>query len=120
VQIWLLDGTPPPVQPRITFAGEPPEIDRDDHDIARGGIRLPPVEVPLGHNSAMQQAPDVFSRLVGYHERFPDEKVRSLYGSRGAYLARYEAATRAAENASVILPRDVDPLLAEAEQAFPL
>jgi hypothetical protein len=27
---------------------------------------------------------------------------------------------RAAADASVILPRDVDPLLAEAEQAFPL
>jgi Alpha/beta hydrolase domain len=120
LQAWLLDGAPPPVQPRITFAGEPPQIARDGHGIARGGIRLPPVEVPLGHNSAVQQSPDVFSRLVGYHERFPDEKVRSLYGDRDAYLDRYEEALRAAADASVILPRDVDPLLAEAEQAFPL
>jgi hypothetical protein len=43
-----------------------------------------------------------------------------LYGSRDAYLARYEEATRAAERASVILPRDVDRLLTEAENAFPL
>ena len=120
LQAWLLDGTPPPVQPRITFAGEPPAIVRDDNDIALGGIRLPQVEVPLGHNSALQQSPDVFARLVGYHESFPDEKVRALYGSRDAYLARYEEATRAAEAASVILPRDVDPLLAEGAQAFPL
>ena len=55
LQAWLQDGTAPPVQPRITFAGEPPEIVRDDHAIALGGIRLPQVEVPLGHNSAIQQ-----------------------------------------------------------------
>jgi hypothetical protein len=120
LQAWLLDGTPPPVQPRITFTGEPAEIARDNNDIACGGIRLPQVEVPLGHNSAIQQAPDVFARLVGYHERFPDEKVRALYGSREAYLARYDETTRAAMSAGVILPRDVDPLLAEAAQAFPL
>ncbi len=117
---WLTDGTPPAIQPRIVFDGDPPVIVRDDNGIARGGIRLPQVEVPLGHNSAIQQTPDIFARLVGYHESFPDEKVRELYGSRDSYLVIYGAATLAAEGASVILPRDVDPLLAEAENAFPL
>jgi hypothetical protein len=120
LQAWMSEGTPPPAQPRIEFDGEPAEIVRDEHGIARGGIRLPQVEVPLGHNSAIQQAPDVFSRLVGYHESFPVEKVRDLYGDRAAYLARYEEATHAAEAASVVLPRDVDLLLAEAEAAVPL
>jgi Alpha/beta hydrolase domain len=120
LQAWLRDGTPPPVQPRITFTDEPAVIARDDNDIARGGIRLPLVEVPLGHNSAIQQAPDVFARLVGYAEPFSDEKVRALYGSREAYLARYDDATRAAAAAGVILPRDIGPLLAEAAAACPL
>lgn len=120
LQRWLTEGTPPPVQPRIDFAGEPPAIVRDDDAIARGGIRLPQVEVPLAHNSAIQQSPDVFARLVGYHERFPDEKVRELYGTREEYLARYASATRAAEAEGVVLPRDVDPLLAEGAAAFPL
>ena len=119
LQAWLVDGTPPPAQPLITFAGEPPVIARDDNDIALGGIRLPQVEVPLGHNSAIAQSPDVFARLVGYHESFPEEKVRALYGSRQEYLTRYEEATRAAEAAGVLLPRDVDPLLAEAGAAYP-
>ena len=119
LQSWLTDGTPPPVQPRITFDGNPPEIAWDGNDIALGGIRLPQVEVPLGHNSAMQQSPDIFSRLVGYHTSFPDEKVRSLYGGRAEYLARYGAATRAAEAAGAILPRDVELLLAEGAAAYP-
>ena len=107
------------MQPRIEFGGDPPAIVRDDDGIARGGIRLPSVEVPLAHNSAIQQTPDVFARLMGFHEAFPDEKVRRLYGSRDAYLARYEEALRAAEAASVVLPRDVDPLVAEAAATFP-
>ena len=78
----MTGGTPPPVQPRIAFDGDPAQIVRDEHGIARGGIRLPQVEVPLAHNSALQQAPDIFARLVGYHESFPVEKVRELYGDR--------------------------------------
>ncbi len=120
LQVWVSGGPPPPVQPRIAFAGDPAQIVRDGNGMAEGGIRLPQVEVPLAHNSAIQQTPDIFARLVGYHESFPDEKVRALYGSREAFLARDEEAARAAEAAGVILPRDVDPLLAEAAEAFPL
>ena len=119
LQAWLTEDTPPPVQPRITFEGDPPEIARDDDGIAVGGIRLPLVEVPLGHNSALQQSPDIFARLVGYHESFPAEKVHSLYGGRAEYVARYEAATRAAAAAGVVLSRDVAPLLAEGAAAYP-
>jgi hypothetical protein len=119
VPAWVRDRTPPPVQPRIDFAGDPAEIVRDDNGIARGGIRLPQVEVPLAHNSAIQRTPDIFARLVGSHESFPVEKVRQLYGSRDVSLARYEDATRAAESASVVLPRDVDALLAEADATLP-
>lgn len=120
VQAWLTDGTPPPVQPLIDYTGDPAEIARDVHRIARGGIRLPSVDVPVAHNSAIQQAPDIFSRLLGYHEPFPVEKVRALYGSREHYLELFEKATLAAEAASVILPRDVDPLMEEARSLCPL
>lgn len=120
LQAWVCAGTPPPVQPRIEFGGDPPQIVRDDNGIACGGIRLPQVEVPLAHNSAIQRTPDIFARLVGSHEAFPVDKVRQLYGSRDGYLTRYEEATHAAEAASVVLPRDVEPLLAEAAAKVPL
>jgi len=120
LQRWLTEGVPPPVQPRIEFVGDPPRVDRDDDGIARGGIRLPQVEVPLAHDSAIQQHPDVFSRLVGFHEPFGAEKVRARYESRAGFLARYEAAAREAEEAGVVLPRDVGPLVADARAACPL
>lgn len=119
MQTWLTDSTPPPVQPRIDFEGEPAQIVRDDNGIAQGGIRLPQVAVPLAHNSALQQSPDVFARLVGFHEDFSIDKVHSLYENRADYLARYQQATREAVTAGVLLPRDVEPLLAEAEDAYP-
>jgi Alpha/beta hydrolase domain len=118
LQSWVSGGAAPPIQPRIAFGGDPPQIERDGNGIAEGGIRLPQVEVPLAHNSAIQRSPDIFARLVGSHRTFPVEQVRDLYGSRQAYLERYEKATRAAEAASVVLPRDVGPLLAEADAAF--
>jgi hypothetical protein len=81
---------------------------------------LPSVDVPVAHNSAIQQAPDIFSRLLGYHEPLPVEEVRALYGTREHYLELFEKAALAAEAASVILPRDVDPLMEEARSICPL
>ena len=107
--------------PASSSAGSQPEIVRDEHGIARGGIRLPQVEVPLGHNSAIQQSPDIFARLVGYHESFPVEKVRELLRRAERRISPATGRRPApAEAASVVLPRDVDPLLAEAEAALPL
>jgi hypothetical protein len=119
LQAWVADGRPPPTQRPIEFTGSPPQIVRDADGIARGGVRLPQADVPLAHNSAVQRSPDVFARLVGSYEPFAAEEVHRRYGSRNRYLARYEEAARAAVAAGVILPRDVEPLLAEAAAAFP-
>jgi hypothetical protein len=120
LQYWIRDDRVPPVQPRIEFGVEPPDISRDADGIARGGIRLPQVEVPLAHNSAIQRAPDIFARLVGSHEAFSVDDLRRRYGSRERYLADFEKAARSAESASVILPRDVEALVAEAQASCPL
>ena len=82
-------------------------------------MRLPQVDLPLAHNSAIQRTPDVFARLLGTYEAFPAEEVRRRYATREGYLARYEAAARAAVAAGVVPPRDVEPMLDEAAAAFP-
>jgi Alpha/beta hydrolase domain len=120
LQHWLCDGSPPPTQHPIEFAGSPPGIVRDADRIARGGVRLPQVDVPLAHNSAIQRTPDTFARLVGSYEAFSAEEVRRRYGSRDEYLARFEEAARGAVTAGVVPPRDVPPLLAEAAAALPI
>jgi hypothetical protein len=120
LQAWVTESTAPSVQPLIEFDGEPAAIVRDENDIARGGIRLPQAEVPIAHNSAIQRSPDVFARLLGYHEPFTVERVRELYGSRDQYLKLYDEAARAAEAAGVILARDIEPLMEEARSNCPL
>jgi Alpha/beta hydrolase domain len=120
LQTWMVDGTPPPVQPRIEFGGDPPAIIRDASGIARGGIRLPDVDVPVAHNSATQRNPDLFSRLIGFHERFTADEVRARYGSRRAYLDRVERSVRAAEAAGVVLPEDMATVVAAATDRCPL
>jgi hypothetical protein len=119
MQRWLTEGVPPPVQPRIEFAGEPPEIVRDEHGIAVGGIRLPQVEAPLAVNSAIPLSDDIFAYLGGSSHPFPAEKVRALYGNREAFLANFAAAAERAVAAGVLLPRDLPGLLAEAGESWP-
>ena len=118
LQIWVATGTPPPSQPRIEFAGDPPEVVRDDDGIARGGIRLPQVAVPLATNSAVADPKGIMGFLGGSCVPFPAEKVRARYGDAETYLDRFAQATRAVEKTGAILPRDVEPLIAEAKGAF--
>jgi Alpha/beta hydrolase domain len=116
---WLTTGTEPPAPPLIEFAGDPPAIVRDEHGIARGGIRLPQVDVPIAQNSAIPVADDIFSVLYGSSVPFPAEKVDQLYGDAATFLARFEEAARGAEKAGVLLPRDVSALVDEARASFP-
>jgi hypothetical protein len=116
---WLTIGAEPPTPPLIDFAGDPPEVVRDEHGIARGGIRLPQVEVPVAQNSAVPVADDIFSVLYGSSVPFPAAKVRDLYGDAATFLARFEEAARAAEKTGILLPRDVLTLTDEARASYP-
>jgi hypothetical protein len=78
------------------------------------------MDVPIAHNSAIAQGPDVFSRLIGYHEAFTADTLRERYRTRAEYLTRFEEAAHAAVDASVILPRDVDRLIEDAAASVPL
>ncbi|MEO6397016.1 MAG: alpha/beta hydrolase domain-containing protein [Tepidiformaceae bacterium] len=115
---WLTDGTPPPSQPKLEFAGDPAEVVRDEHGIATGGIRLPQADVPLAQNSAIPLTEDIFAYLGGSSHAFSAEKMRSLYGDRETFLAKFETAARRAVAAGVLLPRDVAGLVAEAKESW--
>ena len=118
LQEWLETGTAPPLQPLIEFGGDPADVVRDEHGIARGGIRLPQVQVPLATNSAIPAPKNPLGFLGGSCIPFAPEKILALYGDSETYVVRFEQATRTAEKAGVILARDVEPLLREAESAF--
>ena len=116
---WVSEGVLPPSQPKVEFAGDPAEVVRDEHGIARGGIRLPQAEVPLGQNSAIPLKDDVFAFLGGSCHPFSRDKIHALYGSKANFLARFEAAATRAVEAGVLMPRDVPGLIAEASADWP-
>ena len=73
----------------MEFAGDPAEVVRDAHGIAKGGIRLPQADVPLAQNSAIPLADDVFAYLRGSSHPFTAEKLRALYGDKSSFLAKF-------------------------------
>jgi hypothetical protein len=107
VSSWVEGGAPPPIQPRIEFAGDPPEVVRDDDGIACGGIRLPQVEVPVACHSSVTGSAEFQGRLMGSSHPFAVEKLRSRYGNRSGYLTRFEEAASAAVAAGFLLSRQV-------------
>jgi len=114
VNRWINGGPPPPRQPLIEFAGSPPEVVRDAHDIAVGGVRLPQADVPVATNTSVPLGEDFASALRGSNRPFGASRLTALYGDERAYLARFEEAAARAVAAGVMLARDVAPAVAEA------
>lgn len=103
VHRWINGGAPPSNQARIELtAGEKPEIVRDRYGNARGGVRLPELEVPIARYSGVGTGR---AMLAGTTDPFAPELLRKLYPSREAYVRQVETAARAAEQAGVITAR---------------
>jgi hypothetical protein len=118
LQAWISGGGAPPCQPLIAFNGEPLEVVRDGHGIATGGIRLPQVAVPIGVNSAIPLAADIFSLLRGSSRPFAADTLAELYANEGAFIESFTEAVLASEKAGVILSRDVVPMIDEARREY--
>jgi hypothetical protein len=116
VHHWLVDGVRPPSVAPIEVRGEPPEIVRDEHGIARGGLRLPQVEVPIATLSGLNDGSRMV-QLVGSKRDFTPEELRALYPDHTIYVERFSAATTAAVNAGYLLSRDAENMVREAEGA---
>lgn len=81
-----------------------PAIERDAEGIAKGGVRLPDVVVPISSISLAVTTTAALSALVGQRQPFPAGKLKALYPSHEAYVAKVAAAAKAAREAGLILP----------------
>ncbi len=113
---WIRTGEPPVEAPRLDVtSGEPPEVQRDADGIALGGIRTPPVDVPVDVLSgAPGPNPDLLCILMGSTTPLPAERLAELYPSRQDYEQRYEAAADEAIERGFLLEDDRDALRAFA------
>jgi hypothetical protein len=117
VKRWIEDGILPPSQPVIAVSGKPPEIERDQHGIAKGGVRLPDVEAPISSNSGYNGAAGL-EALTGSTQPFTKEKIKALYPSHESYVAKVSMAAKAAREAGVILPNAERDYIERAKSAL--
>lgn len=117
LDIWVRTGTAPPSAPRVdTSDGAMPAIRRDDDGIALGGLRTPPVDVPVDVLSG-QPGPrtDVLCFLLGSTTPLPDARLSELYADRVAYEKRYAMAADETITAGFVLEDDRAALLGFAQ-----
>lgn len=111
---WVRRNETPPSAPRIereVHGDDTIEIQTDEFGNALGGLRLPPIDVPVATYDARSCG------LLGQTRRLDDETLADLYPTREDYLAAIQAAADEAVDAGHLLPADADDLLARAEHA---
>jgi hypothetical protein len=117
LKAWVSDGTVPNEAPRLDVApGAAPEIRRDDDGIALGGIRTPPVDVPVATLSGVPgPSTSIICILLGSTKPFTDAKLAQLYPSRAEYEQKYNAAADDAISTGFVLAEDREALIGFAE-----
>jgi hypothetical protein len=154
VHRWLIDGVLPPAAPPIELKQLPPDagatadaargrggpstalgtgrgaagprwdIVRDDLGLARGGIRLAAVAVPIAKNTgdnvgavSATATGERNCRLMGSSEPFDSVRLASLYPTHEIYVAKVKEATEKLLKAGFIDRADADATMRDAEKS---
>jgi hypothetical protein len=114
---WVRTGTPPPSAPRYDITADAnPQVQRDADGIVLGGIRTPPVDVPVDVLSGVvAPGASTICLLSGSTKPLTPERLAQLYPSRADYTQRYDADADKAVAAGYVLAPDRDALLAYAQ-----
>ncbi|WP_049925753.1 alpha/beta hydrolase domain-containing protein [Halopiger goleimassiliensis] len=107
LRTWVEDGTAPDSTARIER--EDGEVVTDEYGNAVGGVRLPPIDVPVAEYDARS------CDLEGQTVRFDAGTLADLYGSTDDYVDAFAAAADEAVANGHLLPEDADDLVARAE-----
>lgn len=114
---WVTMGKEPVKAPRLDVAAGPPaKVQRNADGIAKGGIRTPPVDVPVATLTG-ESAPGAtpICLLSGATKPFTADRLARLYPSRAKYLQQFKADADKTIKAGFALPEDRAALLAFAD-----
>jgi hypothetical protein len=107
---WAAGGTPPPQPPRFEFDAQGAQaLDRFGH--SRGGIRLPPVDLPVARYRT------TLCELGGITVPMTTLELGNEYGSHRAYACAMQAAIARTVDEGYLLPVDAEDLLRRVEGA---
>jgi Alpha/beta hydrolase domain len=105
---WVETGVAPPQAPLLDVStdGAPAQL-RDPDGIALGGLRTPPVDVPVRVLSSTPGPTDsIICTLLGSTNPISADRLAQLYTSRADYEQRYAAAADQAIAAGYVLQAD--------------
>ena len=111
---WVRGGKPPPKAPRLVMAGK--KIVRDEHGIAKGGIRTPIVDVPVAANTGARNVGGRFCDLFGTIAPLDASTLASLYASHDSYVSKFNRSADATVAAGFWLAPDAALWKAAAQQ----
>jgi hypothetical protein len=114
---WVRTGEPPPEAQRLELIStNPPKFGRDADGIVLGGVRTPPVDVPVDILSGVPGPNrDIICILLGSTTALSPERLAELYTSRDDYVQRYAAATDAVIASGFVLEEDREALQAVSD-----
>jgi hypothetical protein len=99
--------------------GASPQIVRNADGIALGGVRTPPVDVPVEQLSgAPGPNPSTICLLLGSSRPFSTAQLGHLYPARSSYLREYRADMQKVIAAGFVLPQERAALLAFAQPSL--
>ena len=117
---WITDGVEPPqAEPIRTEGPEGTTVVRDEDGLALGGLRTPSVDVPVSVLSG-EGAPgsELLCMLFGTSTPFDQATLAARYGSRDAYVERFDAALDEAVEAGFVREVDREAYAAEARSVI--
>lgn len=107
LETWVRGGAAPQAAPLLELTGTTPAISRDADGIAIGGLRTPPIDVPVEVLSgAPGPSTDIICILLGSTTPLGDARIAALYTNRADYQAKYAAGTDQAIQAGFVLEAD--------------
>jgi hypothetical protein len=117
LKAWLSGGRAPVHAARMDLvSGGMPQVVRTADGTAVGGVRTPPVDVPVAALTGNPGPnPSIICLLLGSTVPFSAERVAQLYPSRSTYLEQYRADADATIKAGYALSEDRAALLRFAD-----
>ena len=111
---WVKENREPPTAPRLERDGEG-GVRTDKHGNALGGLRLPPIDVPVAEYQARKC--EEYDTLFGQTIQFRTETLRELYPTHDEYVAELEAAVEETVEDGFLLEWGAEDLLGRARRS---